>query len=246
MKTPEKLGILKDIGLSDQEISVYVGLLKMGGASATSLAEEMGIKRTTTYPILERLIAQGVVSEYEQGSKRFYSPLQPNKLAALFERKVQSLTSLVPFLEGLQGKYVKGQGIRFIQTKQELHSLYAEVLDEYRNREYYSIGNSITWLDVDKEFFTDFREKRAARNISVKLLLSHNSQDKQANTSPHLLRQFKYLPEKHPFKSTIEIFDDKIVIFGPETKALAVVIAIPPMVDVFRSVFQILWETLPA
>jgi hypothetical protein len=55
------------------------------------------------------------------------------------------------------------------------------------------------------------------------------------------LRTFKYLPEKYVLKSTIDIYADKIVIIGPEIKALAVVVAIPAMVDVFRSVFEMLW-----
>ncbi len=97
---------------------------------------------------------------------------------------------------------------------------------------------------MDPDFILDFRKKRAARNIRTKLLLSNDSKFASGQDDPSLSREFKYLPEKYQFKSTIDIFDDKVLIIGPEVKALAVVIAIPPMVDVFRSVFDVLWESL--
>ena len=107
------------------------------------------------------------------------------------------------------------------------------------------LGSVSGFLNIDREFLLDFRKKRAARNTRVKLLLSHDSKGEEGQNDPQLLRTFKYLPEKYRFKSTIDIYDDKIVIIGPEIKALAVVVAIPAMVDIFRSVFEILWEMTP-
>jgi hypothetical protein len=58
------------------------------------------------------------------------------------------------------------------------------------------------------------------------------------------LREFKYLPPIYKFKSTIDIFGDRILIVSPELSSLAVVIAIPAMTDVFKTVFQVLWDNV--
>lgn len=242
MKIDEKMETLRGIGLNNHEIMAYTDLVKMGSTSATELARESGLKRTTIYPILANLIEKGLVNSYKKGSKTLFVPLTPAKLVSLYEHKLESLTALVPYLEKMQNTQTKPYGVRFIQTKRELETFYNDILDDYRERSYYIIGNANAFLNVDPNFLLEFRKKRALRNIHTKLLLSHDSKSAVGQDDQSLIREFKYLPEKYQFKSTIDIYDDKILIVGPEVKALAVVIAIPPMVDVFRSIFEVLWE----
>ncbi len=233
--------VLGDFGLAELDIQVYLKLLQLGGAPATILAKELGIKRTTVYPVIERLIHHCMITESDQGSKRFYTPLQPNKLPILQERKLASLASIIPLLERMQGAEAREYGVRLIKSKREFEAFYMDILEEYRNKEYYIIGSVSGFLNIDRDFLISFRKKRAAHNTRVKLLLSNDSRSEEGQNDPKLLRTFKYLPEKYVFKSTIDIYADKIVIIGPEIKALAVVVAIPAMVDVFRSVFEMLW-----
>jgi sugar-specific transcriptional regulator TrmB len=235
---------LIDLGLSDQEAQTYLSLLRLGGSKASDLAKEMGIKRTSVYVMLKSLSAKGFASVYFRKTKRFYYPLKPNKLSSLFEKKLESLNNYIPLLETMEKKQIQVLGLRFIETKNELELFYNEILEEYKNKknkEYYIIGSTPAWESALIEYFDEYRKNRASLGIKTKLLLSAES--KEGN--PHnksLLREFKYLPEKYKFKSTIDIFDDKILIINPNLGSLAVVIAIPAMVDVFKSIFDMLWE----
>ena len=244
MKIDEKMETLRGIGLTDHEILAYTGLVKTGSTGATELAKDIALKRTTIYPILNNLIEKGVAHSYKKGTKTLFAPLTPSKLISLYEHKLESLTALVPYLEKMQNTQAKPYGVRFLQTKRELEAFYNEILDDYRDKSYYIIGNANAFLNINPDFLLDFRKKRALRNIHTKLLLSHDSRSAVGQDDPSLIREFKYLSEKYQFKSTIDIYDDKILIIGPEVKALAVVIAIPPMVDIFRSIFEVLWENV--
>lgn len=245
MNNQQNIDTLKSLGLSDQEIVVYTALLKLGGADATLLAKQAGLKRTTAYPILDRLIKQSIVIAYEQGAKKFYSPIAPSKLGALFEEKVQNFFKIVPVLEKMKSENTHRYGIRLIQTKKDLRHFYNNILDEYKNGEYLVIGSATTWLSADPEFMHDFRKRRAMNNTKVRLLLTSDSEKAEGQKDSTLLREYKYLPDNHAFKSTIDIYKDKIIILGPTVDALAVVIEIPPMVDVFKSTFEVLWGFLP-
>ena len=244
MKIDEKTELLRNLGLSNPEIVAYTGLLRLGVTGASELAKEIGVKRTTIYPILENLKEKELVNSYKKGSKTFFDPLSPNKLIPHFEHKLESLTKMIPYLESMQNSSEKPYGVRFIQTKREFESFYNNILSEYRDKSYYIIGNTNAFIGLDTDFVIDFRKKRAQRNIRTKLILSHDSKSSVGQDDPSLLREFKYLSEKYSFKSTIDIYDDKILIIGPDVKAMAVVIAVPPMVDVFRSVFEVIWESL--
>lgn len=230
------------MGLNDQESSAYVALLKLGQSHASAVAKEMGIKRTTAYHILKSLTHKGLVSIYFHSNTRIYRPIRPKRLSSIFEKKLQALNDIIPNLESLEKKQAEAIGLRFIETKEELKRFYYQTLEEYKNKQYCAIGSTANWENIDNEFFIDYRKQRAKRNIRTRLILTGES--KKVNpTDGTLKREFRYLPKKYSFKSTIDIYDDKILIVGPNTQALAIVVEVPAMVDIFKSIFEILWET---
>lgn len=239
----EQINALKQFGLNEQEAQTYLVLLKTGGSRASILAKEIGIKRTTVYPILKSLSEKGVVLVYFKKSQRFYYAQKPNKLSALFEKKLEFFNSIIPTFEAMDKKQAEAIGLRFIETEEELKQFYEDVLVDYKNKSYRIIGNTSEWQGVDQDFFIKFRKDRAELNIKTKLLLSADSR----NLNPivkGLLREYKYLPEKYKFRSTMDIFKDKILIVSPDISSLAVVIAVPAMVDIFKSMFEIIWDSV--
>lgn len=243
----DNINIIKDLGLNDHEAEMYLNLLKSGGVLAAQAARGLGIKRTTAYPILQSLATKGLVNVYFRKNRRYYYAQKPDRLAGLFRRKLESFESLIPLLESFEKKQITQFGLRFIETVEELKQFYGGILDEYdqkKNKEYQIIGNSSVWEGLAPEFFVNYRKERAFRKIKTKLLLSADSVPHNP-TGDALLREYKYISEKYRFRSTIDIFDEKVLIVSPQLSSLAVVVAVPAMVDVFKSVFEIIWDTLP-
>ena len=56
------LTIFKKLGLSDKETAVYLSLLEHGAVSVRELARAANLNRGTTYDILKKLQAEGLVS----------------------------------------------------------------------------------------------------------------------------------------------------------------------------------------
>jgi sugar-specific transcriptional regulator TrmB len=235
--------ILKELGLQEHEAMVYIELLQLGSSPASVLAKETGLKRTTVYPILKELTRKGFVSLFYKNSKRLYRAQQPQKISSYYERKLEAFNGIIPVLKSLEKKQVQGMGLRFIETLDELKQFYGEVLSEYKGKEYYIIGSANSWEGLEPEFFIQFRKDRAKNKIRTKLLLSDESRLVSPNDLS-LLREVTFLPKGYGFKSTIDIYKDQVLIISPDLASLAVVIAVPVMVDVFRSVFDILWDSL--
>ncbi len=240
----QNIAILQNLGLNSEEARIYLALLGLGGCAASLLAKEVGLKRTTVYPILTSLAEKGLVNIYFRKSKRFYYAEKPAKVAGVFHKKIESFEGIIPMLESLDKKQAQMLGLRFIETVDELQGFYFSILDEYRNKSYLCIGNSNVWKGLDTEFFLQYHKDRAMHNIHTKLLLTADS-EKIDQTDPALLREFKYLPQKYAFKSTMDIFDDKILISSQKFSSLAVVIAVPAMVDIFKTIFEMLWDFVP-
>lgn len=239
----ENVRVLRNLGLSRQEAAGYLALLRLGGSGAATLAKEMSVKRTTVYAILKSLTEHGAAEAYLKKGRIFYRPIPPEKLAERFEEKIELFRGLIPSLVTMEKEEGRLLGLRFIEAKAELERFYRDILKEYRGKSYRIIGNASAWESIDPEFFIQFRKDRATHNISTRLLLSAGSEEINPIEST-LLREWRYLPPEHEFKSTIDIFDDKILIVSPELSSLAVVIATPAMTDVFKSIFDVLWSML--
>lgn len=232
---------LKDLGLSDQETNIYVHLLKIGGSSASGIAKSAGIKRTTVYALLKTLVNKGFVTMYYRKSRQLYYAEKPERVKRYFEKKIEAFESFIPALEAMDKSNIQMTGLRFIETLPELKRFYVGILEEYKNREYYAIGSAGAWEGLAPEFFIQYRKDRAKARIHTKILVTHDSRGISPE-DPKLLRDVKFLPPSCKFKSTIDIYKDKVLIVSPEMSSLAVVIEIPAMTDIFRALFELLWN----
>lgn len=237
----ENISILKQLGFADQEVDIYLSLLQLGGSQASAVARDIGIKRTTVYHTLKQMAEKGFVTVYFRKNKRFYYAQKPNRLAALYSKKLDNLYAVLPQLQAIEKKAITQTGLRFLETLGELKEFYTSILDEYRDSEYCIIGSASGWENLDNEWFQQFRHNRARNSIRTRILLTHESHGISPEDS-ELLRAVRFLPEKYVFGSTIDIFEDKVMVVSPELSSLAVVIEMPVMTDVFRAVFEMLWE----
>lgn len=227
--------------MTESEAQIYLTIFRLGGTTATVIAKETNFQRTTVYPILKSLARKGCILVYFRKNKHYYYAQKPNKLASLLEKKLKFFNSAIPLFKTMDKKQAQVFGLRFIETKEELKQFYENILADYKNKSYRVIGNAFELESIDPEFFAYYRKNRGKLNIKTKLLLSADSKNVNP-TNKSLLRKYKYLPKKYRFKSTMNIFNDKILIISPELSSLAVVIAIPAMVDIFKSMFEIIWE----
>lgn len=237
----KEIEILMTIGLSKPEAIVYISSLKLGSSAASAIAKEAVLKRTTVYPILKSLAKKGFMAVTFKGKERHYYAQRPQKLADYYEKQLANFTSFIPSLNQLEKKHAQNIGLRFIETTEELKRFYEEILIDYKNKEYCIIGSAGGWEGINPDFFIQYRKDRAKAKIKTRLILTEDSK----NISPEdnkLLRTVKFLPKPYTFKSTIDIYKDKILIVSPELTSLAVVIEIPAMTDVFKSIFEMLWE----
>lgn len=241
---------LESLGLSTQEARMYLGLLESGGVLASRAAKNLGIKRTTAYPILQSLAAHGIVRVYFEKNKRVYIAERPERLAKIFRRKLTSFENLIPQLNINTKNFKEGSGVRYLETIKEIQDFYQEVLEEYKTqkkKEYCVIGNTATWVQYTEPHsgIPEYWKQRAKAGVHTRLILTHESQ-KLNLPSGQLLRTIRYLPPQYRYGSSLDIFEDKVLIVGEKLASLGVVIEIPAMIGVFQTIFEILWDSLPA
>lgn len=82
--------LLKQLGFGEKEVTIYLALLQHGKLTPASLANIVGINRTTVYSTAKELAAKGVIAE-DLGGKTLYLVAKPPQDLFLLAQKEEKL-----------------------------------------------------------------------------------------------------------------------------------------------------------
>jgi sugar-specific transcriptional regulator TrmB len=88
-------------GLSDKESRVYISLLQLGKSSAYGISVKSGLKKPTTYVILDELLKKGLVLKIPRAKKQQYIAKSPEEFFSLAEEKLRMAKKSLPQLQSL-------------------------------------------------------------------------------------------------------------------------------------------------
>lgn len=123
---------LTNLGLNEKQAQVYLALLKLGKGSAYAISEQSGLKKPTTYVILNELIEKGAAQLIPKVAKRLYKPVPPETLINNAEQRMSEVKQLLPALKSI------------VTTKPDkINVLHYEGLKAYKEALYYRIDECI-------------------------------------------------------------------------------------------------------
>lgn len=93
---------LKQIGLSDNEATVYLAVLEKGRITPTEVANETGLNHVTSYRVLKYLVEKKLISETREGEKKLYFSIEdPDHVRWYLRRKRQEVEDQEGYLDEL-------------------------------------------------------------------------------------------------------------------------------------------------
>ena len=94
---------LEVLGLNDKQAAVYVALLQLGKSSAYGVATKSGLKKPTTYVVLDELVKKGLVHKIPRAKKQHFAARPPEEVFAVAEERLETAKSILPELTALAG-----------------------------------------------------------------------------------------------------------------------------------------------
>ena len=159
---------LKQLGLNDNEIKVYVTMLKIGLSTASTISEKTGLYRPYVYDTLEKLIDKGLVSYVIKDNKKHFQADHPKKLIENLKEKEENIKKILPTLISftkLQGenlvlgvsekRYTKQDPIVFKQflNKLEKFNIKEKVIIKQGDK-FMPGGKNTTYKWLEEEYFS--------------------------------------------------------------------------------------------
>ena len=172
------LGILKNLDLTDKEISIYYALLQMGPSSIRDIAAKADINRGTSYETLKGLVKKGIVNYLPKGKRRIFQAEDPSRLLALAEEKQQALektledlkTEIVPGLRHLKPEFATSN-VRFYEGDEGVEFVLKDILNSTDNGDKsYSVISTQALREHLYRPFPNFTKQRVNKGIFVRVL----------------------------------------------------------------------------
>lgn len=243
--------LLQGLGLSANEITLYVTLLKMPEATMPLLVKESGLARTLIYYLLEHLFTFGLVRSFKRGKKTIYQAESPERLHDVVrkmsedvERKKNAIGELVTNLSGVYRLAQHKPGIQFFEGIKGFKEALYDTLTAKETIYAYSDEDAI--LAHAREINDEYVARRLRAKKAKKLLVLDTPATRaycgQQKKNP--LTEARFLPKNMvPFRTGLEIYDQKILYMTirPEN-IMSVLIHDPDIYALQRSLFEAIWN----
>jgi len=235
--------ILQDIGLSEKETKIYLTLLELHSALPSSVSRRAGIKRPTTYVILEQLQKKGLASHIKKGKFLYFRALDPQMLLEDQLDKYAALKRALPELTQLNKKLEATPQMAVFEGKEGLIKIMEDTLTTKTELLCWANTTEAVVNSCLRDYYPTYIYKKVKRGIWLRGILCY---DEMAllfkSRGKEELREVYLIPkEKFPFRNEINIYDDKVAIIS-HSDEVGVIIQNKSIADTQRSIFKFGFE----
>ncbi|MEI8328239.1 MAG: helix-turn-helix domain-containing protein [Candidatus Taylorbacteria bacterium] len=235
---------LANIGFNEKQAQVYLALLKLGRGSAYAISEESGLKKPTTYVILDELVEKGAAHRIPRAAKRLYKPVPPETLLRDAKQRVVDAEQLLPSFKSIGGK-----------RPEKMNVLHFEGLKAFKEALHYrieeSFGKEIVGFYAEAKDMSpkllaiceEYNEFTAKNNIELRAfvpdhqsLVSFRKTDKVQRRTTHILPYSIYSSSV-----SIDTFSNIVRIVLNRNNQM-VVIENPELAKTIRQIFNFMWK----
>jgi HTH-type transcriptional regulator, sugar sensing transcriptional regulator len=241
---------LKEAGLTEGEIKVYLALLELGSSTTGPIIEKSGIARSIIYQILEKLMQKGLVSYITKDKTKYFQSAQPQKILEFIEnREIQlkenkkKVEDLLPQLLLHQKMQPKSEaniytGFKGLRTAHE-HTYQKLKKGEF----YYYLGIPASQPEEQHLYWQRDHVKRIKTGIKCKLLFNKDVNLKTVNNrNSYKGANAKRMSIDLTTPAMFLIYKDTTVIFIQSPVAMAVEIVNQQVADSIKQYFDYFWK----
>lgn len=235
----EIINTLRSIGLSRNEIIIYLDLIKSGKSSALDISKRTMIHRSNTYDSLEKLLEKGVIDLSIEEDKKFFFPVEPEDLLDYLKQKEKEIEKLIPYLQEIS-KWKEEKRISTIsEGANSAKNIINHLLDFKDN--IYLIGMSKKIEYSIEGFFKEFNRRRVKKRIHLKTIYDVDALKYLKCLAGMDYTEARYFPLQESRVTTF-IIHNKIVITSWNTPVITIIVKDHQIAKTYKNYFDIIWN----
>ncbi len=244
------LAPLRESGLTDGEIKVYLSLLELGSSTTGPLIDASGVARSIIYLLLEKLVQKGLVSSVLREKRRYYQAAEPMKLLAYIDERREHLEenrkqveNLIPQLLLRQSASAKSEVSVYVGMKGLMTAHEHTYLKLGRGEEYCFLGVPAFQPATHHLYWQRDHERRIKDGIGTRLLFNRDTKRAiLANRNSYALCDARYMPPGVKTPTYYEVYKDTVVLTIPSDEPVSIEIVNQQVADSFQAYFEEFWK----
>jgi sugar-specific transcriptional regulator TrmB len=240
--------ILTNIGLSDKEGKVYLGLLELGTQPASVIAKKAGINRTTCYVILNNLMQKGLVTSYYKASITYFSAGEPDNLIKFLkvqknklERNAKELEDNIENLYQIEKSRILKPRLSIFEGLEGVKNIYNDILEAKT----VSAFTNPDQRPMDLELYAqnDFHKKRIKQKIKLKNIIIERETPESNIRAKLDIKEIRTIPKKYAQNIDAYIYDNKLALIMYVNNNISGVIIESLMINqIAKMTHDIIWD----
>lgn len=235
---------LKNLGFNDKEAKVYLALLELGPSAVREISLKSGLKKPTTYVILDELRKKEAVLFLPGAKKKLYSAKDPDLLFEAAKLRLNQAFYDLPILKNLSKK----GGRKAIVSYYEGLEGYEQAMS-YRENEIIEEGEMLCYFASAQKVnpgmvksIDEFMDRITRSGVKMRAFApDHDSLKVWRSQDKENGRDVKVLPlDMYSATSSIDI-NRNFVRFTLFDEEMFVIIENPEIAKIMRQIFEMNW-----
>jgi HTH-type transcriptional regulator, sugar sensing transcriptional regulator len=231
----EIMQVLEKLGLSPNQVKVYMVLNDYGEKAAGSLAKLAKIDRSSCYYSLKGLLEKGLVSYALKGTIRFYQASAPARLLDYVKEQEEDVKAILPELQKRHNTGKAEGQVRLFRGIRGVKSIFLDIIRTGQDN--YAYGSEGQLSLRLPEFTSQFNRLKKEIGVKTQLIIRKGRKELDAETS-----EYRYLEDIRPSPAVTNIYGNKIAIVIWTEEPEAIIIENAAAAQAFRSYFDFMWK----
>lgn len=242
---------LKEAGLTDGEIKVYLALLGLGLSTTGPIIEKSGIARSIIYQILDKLMQKGLVSCITKEKTKYFQASDPKKIIEYIDEREQRLLEnkkkvekMLPQLLLQQKMSPKSQANFYIGFK-GIRTAHEHSYDKLKKgEEYVYLGVPAYQPEEQHLYWQRDHIRRAKIGISTRMLFNKGTDKKIINNrNSYKLCEAREMNAHIKSPACFMVYKDTTLIVMQHPESFAFEIVNKQVAESFMEYFEYFWKS---
>ena len=201
---------LRELGLDENEIKVYLACLSESGVNVKEISDKTNLIRTTVYGVLHSLTIKAMVSKVEKEGVMYFSATSPKELLSVLDYKREKLNSIIPQLEKIKEFSPSVQKVDFYEGRNGVKAITNDLLS-VPNQTALCFGAGKKWVEFSSSFANIYYRKKKEMNVKTQAILSDTAEERKfLNEKSYKNSNFRFLKGVDVTNSATFVYQDKV------------------------------------
>ncbi len=232
---------LKQLGLTEYEVDLYLSLLSHGQLSAYELAEKAGLYRQVTYDTLKRLEEKGFVHSMMQKKTKLFQASNPQLILEMLQEKVDSYAHILPQLMGLSKSAQEPLHVESYKGKNIVRIALRDIINHLKRTKGEVLCTAVdesTAFSKYKTIVEQYERDLIHYGITERVLIREGTRGMFNKGSS----MYKQIPVEFFNPNPVQIYGSTVQILTWGNPDYLIIIRSKVVADAYRKQFEFMWK----